>query len=72
MTQKEALRARLIAGETVTPRDALDQMGSFRLGARIYELRKEGMDIVTKRVKTPNGATFAQYSLAQYQHPLLG
>jgi hypothetical protein len=70
-SQKEALRARLVAGEKVTPLDALDQMGSFRLGARVYELRREGMEIVTQMVKTPGGATVAQYSLAQYQHPLV-
>jgi hypothetical protein len=47
-------------------------MGCFRLGARIYDLRKDGMDIAERRVKTPGGAMVSEYWLASFQHELLG
>lgn len=33
--------------EPITPLDALQHYGCFRLGARIYDLRKDGYDIHT-------------------------
>ena len=32
----------------ITPREALDRFGCFRLGARIFELKKIGYNIVTE------------------------
>ena len=50
MTQTEAvlamLRERGSAG--VTPLEALDEIGTLRLGARIWDLRKEGHLILNK------------------------
>ena len=51
-------------GNTITPLEALQKFGCFRLGARIADLRKAGYDIETKIVNQ-NGKRFAQYSLAQ-------
>ena len=47
----------------VTPLDALDVVGSFRLGARIFDLRAEGYDIETQVYETPNGSRVARYVL---------
>jgi len=53
-----------LAGETLTPLDALRRFGCFRLGARIWELRhKCGMDIKAVRHTTESGKTVAAYSL---------
>lgn len=45
MSQKELIREALIMGRFITPLDALQEFGCFRLGSRIHELRQEGMDI---------------------------
>ena len=50
----------LLRGYKLTPLQALEKWGCMRLGARIYELRKDGMDIKTTPI-TRNGKTFAQY-----------
>lgn len=56
----DKIRAWLLQGYKLTPLQALQKWGCMRLGARIHELRQEGMDITTTRV-TVNGKTFAQY-----------
>ena len=62
MTQTEMIRAHLEAGQTITPLDALNQYGCFRLAARIDELRKDGLDIQTI-TETRNGKKYAKYKL---------
>lgn len=50
----------------LTPLDALDIVGSFRLGARIYDAKaliRSDEEIVTERFTTPSGATVARYVL---------
>lgn len=47
----------------VTPLDALDRVGSFRLGARIWELKAEGYAIDTELARTPTGKRVAKYRL---------
>ena len=59
----ELLRERGAAG--VTPLLALDRIGSFRLGARIYDLRAEGHTIERTMVRTAGGAHVAQYVLIE-------
>ena len=45
--------------------DALALFNSFRLGARVFDLKNDyGMDIKTEMVKE-NGKRFARYSLAR-------
>lgn len=46
----------------ITPLEALDRHGCFRLAARIVELRQAGHQVVTNRV-TRDGKTFAEYVL---------
>lgn len=57
----ELLRRRGKAG--VTPLDALTAVGTFRLGARIFELKADGYDIETKLETTGNGKRIARYVL---------
>lgn len=63
MTQKQAIRRHLESGRTITPLEALHEYGTIRLGAYIHELRKEGLKIRTKMVRSFNGKTYAEYSL---------
>jgi hypothetical protein len=57
------LRERGPAG--VTPLDALDRIGSFRLAARVWDLAQAGHRIERRRVTTPGGATIACYVLVE-------
>lgn len=44
-TQNKLIRQYLESGKVITPLDALYKFGCFRLSARIYDLRSEGMNI---------------------------
>ena len=61
-TQKKCILEYLQTGKALTPLEALDKFGCFRLGARIHELKGDGHDIMKEMVKTPGGAMVAQYS----------
>jgi hypothetical protein len=52
----------LLTGAPITPLEALDRYGCFRLAARIIELRKAGLDIETV-TETRNGKKYARYVL---------
>ena len=62
MTQTEMIRAYLLKGKSITPMEALEKFGCFRLAARIKNLRDEGVHIHTIK-ETRDGKTFARYSL---------
>lgn len=47
----------------VTTLEALRAVGTFRLAARIAELRDDGHIIRSTTVKTPEGAHVARYTL---------
>ena len=48
MTQKEMILQHLKRHGSITPKDAIDNYGIMRLGARIYDLKGEGYKIVTE------------------------
>jgi hypothetical protein len=65
MTQNQEVLERLREGP-LTPLQAV-RMGILRLGARIYDLRQEGVKIKSERItkKTSRGhKTYAKYSLS--------
>lgn len=57
------LRYRGEAG--VTPIDALREIGSFRLAARISDLKERGHTIRSERHRTNTGAIVARYVLVE-------
>lgn len=61
-SQKEHIKRRLLFGQSITPIDALNLYQCFRLGARINDLRCEGMAIETTMVKNGD-KRYARYSL---------
>jgi len=61
-TQKEAILRHLQSGKTITPLEALNLYGCYRLGARIWDLRDEGYVIRSENVKQGK-KTFASYKL---------
>jgi hypothetical protein len=66
-TQCDRVRDYLEVHGAITPMMALNELGIYRLGARIFELREGGMPIETCReeVKTRTGdtAVVARYVL---------
>jgi Helix-turn-helix domain len=54
----------LKAGNRITPIDALNLFGCFRLGGRVYDLRKAGYKIERDMIKLKNGKRVAEYRLA--------
>tara|TARA_R100001440_G_scaffold70922_1_gene93647 strand:- start:3523 stop:3837 length:315 start_codon:yes stop_codon:yes gene_type:complete len=62
LTQHENVKRYLESMNMITPYYALNVYGAFRLSAIIYELRKEGLDIITEMV-TSKGKSFACYML---------
>lgn len=49
---------------SITPLEALEKYGIFRLGARVWELKKKGF-LITSKMKTSGGKSFSQYSLVK-------
>lgn len=65
-TQTEIVLAHLRTGNPITPMVALREYGIFRLGARIWDLRQQGIDI-EKRIVTDKLTKkhWASYRLAR-------
>lgn len=63
-SQKDRILDYLMEGHSLTPLEALNLFGTFRLGARIADIKAEGYLIRTERVKDPRtGKYYASYSL---------
>ena len=60
--QTKMIAAHLKAGNTITTLEALQKFGCLRLAARIADLRKEGLKIVTSYIDR-NGKRYACYKL---------
>lgn len=63
MNQTTQIANYLQKGKTLTPIEALNKFGCFRLAARISDLRNDGMLIKTTIVKLKNKKQVAQYSI---------
>lgn len=65
-TQCDNIKEYLESGKSITPIDALNLFGCFRLGARIADLKKQGMAIRTDIINDPrNGKRYASYRLVK-------
>lgn len=62
MTQNQQIKSYLEKGKSITPIQALEKFGCFRLAARISDLRNDGLNIATKIV-TKDGKSYASYRL---------
>lgn len=62
MNTNERILEYLQKGNSITPIEALDKFGCFRLSARIWELKKDGYDIETV-IETNGNKKFASYRL---------
>ena len=65
-SQSKQILNHLSKGVSITPIDALQMFGCFRLGARIKDLRNEGYPIKTTTIKSGK-KRFASYTLESNQ-----
>lgn len=65
MTQNEQILNHL-RSQPITPIEALNLYGVFRLAARVRELRKEGHDIVTENIPIEGKRRYARYRLRKH------
>ncbi|MFA5300179.1 MAG: helix-turn-helix domain-containing protein [Lutibacter sp.] len=49
-SQEKRIEDYLLRGNSITPIEALERFGCFRLGARIFDLKKKGFEIKTETV----------------------
>lgn len=61
--QASRILRHLEAGKSITPLDALQKWGCFRLGARIWDLKRMGYRINKRMVAFTNGKRCASYSM---------
>lgn len=63
--QKQMILDYMMAGNSISPIEALEKFKCFRLGARIWDLiHKDGYIIYKEMVKDPKtGKRYAQYSM---------
>lgn len=62
-SQEEAIKQHLLSGRSITPIDALNLYKCFRLGARIWSIKKAGFEIEREMITVPSGKRVAQYRL---------
>ena len=62
-TQREMILDHLKQGGQVTPLEAIDKFGCLRLGARIFELRRNGWPIEKTIVRGKGHKCWAKYYL---------
>ena len=60
-TQNQAILAYLETGARLTPLEALERFGCFRLSGRILELRRQGWNIASELIQV------GQKRVAQYR-----
>jgi len=63
-SQQDRIINFLATGRSLTPLQALSRFGCMRLGARIWQLKRDGHRIQAEMVRR-GGKTFAQYRLAR-------
>lgn len=63
-SQNALIKGWLLNGYSITPMEALNMFGCFRLSARIANLREEGMPVVTDMVNI-NNKRVARYYLSR-------
>ena len=61
-TQKEQIKTYLLSKKSITPLQALNKFGCFRLAAVVFKLKAEGMKILCE-IDHKGRKQFAKYKL---------
>ena len=62
-TQKAIVKNELLAGKSITQKEAIENYGIYALSPRISDLRNEGMQIETKHESRKGGGFYARYRI---------
>lgn len=62
VTQIGQIKEYLLAGNSITPIEALNMFGAFRLAAIVFKLKEQGLNIKTDIISEDN-KRFAKYSV---------
>lgn len=65
MTQKSQVREWLLQGKHLTPLEALRRFNSLRLSAIIFDLREEGLPVITEKLQVSPRKRVADYYLSK-------
>ena len=66
VTQKNKVKEHLNSGQSITPIEALERYGCFRLAAIIHTLKHQnGMNIKTEMIKNKFGTKYGKYKLVK-------
>jgi hypothetical protein len=60
-SQNKKILSHLLAGKTITPMDALQKYGCFRLSARIFDLEKTTDFIINRSMEYQGRKKFMRY-----------
>lgn len=60
-SQAAAILAAMQKGRKLSPIDALNEFNCFRLGARIWEIKKSGVDVQDEWFVLPSGKRVKRY-----------
>ena len=64
VTQKNKVKEHLNSGQSITPIEALERYGCFRLAAIIHTLKHQnGMNIKTEMIKNKFGTKYGKYTM---------
>lgn len=63
MSQNQQILDHLKNNPSITPLEALQKFGCFRLAARIHDLRDKGHEIETYTMEDEHGTKYARYVL---------
>lgn len=63
MNKRKEVQAHLLRGEILTPLEAFEKYKTMRLGAIVFDLKKQGMNIVNEQEKWRT--KYAVYRLAK-------
>ena len=70
MNQCNKILEYLKQGHKLTPLEGLQLFGTMRLGARVWDLRKQGYNIQSWIIKGDNNKHWAEYHLIQHEKQL--
>ena len=72
MSQETAILEFLKAGNTLTPLEGLQLFSTMRLGARCWNLKKQGYNIQSRIIKGVKGKHYAEYYIPREKQLELG
>ena len=62
-SQTDRILDYMLSGKSITPLEALDMFGCFRLGARIADIKAKGYIVYSEFVTTPSKKKVKRYYL---------